>query len=197
MVNYINRITHWVAWDIVSKVTLNDRQRVLGFWIDVAKYCKGNGDFNGSWAVFGAFGLHAVARLTQTWEKLSRSEQSRHKRLTSLFDPRLNFGEYRKQLDRAQLNGPTVPILAFLPKDIIRFETDPTFTDERLVDFDKMRGIYSTLQGIAHCKNETLPFQRNEDIWECFLSLPLVPESRLEDYSYRAEPKLSSVMSSK
>jgi len=43
-------------------------------------------------------------------------------------------------------DGVAIPILAFLPKDIIRYETDPTYTESKLIDFEKMRGIYHTLR---------------------------------------------------
>eukprot|EP01122_Echinamoeba_exundans_P008308 TRINITY_DN2738_c0_g2_i1.p1 TRINITY_DN2738_c0_g2~~TRINITY_DN2738_c0_g2_i1.p1 ORF type:complete len:1458 (-),score=308.92 TRINITY_DN2738_c0_g2_i1:110-4483(-) len=190
MVRYINRITHWVAFEILSRPTPADRARVLAYFIDVAYYCRKMCNFNGSWAVFGAFGLHPVSRMSQTWERLPRREATRHKKLSALFEPRLNFSEYRKQMDRAIHEGSCVPILAFLPKDIIRFETDPTFTEDRLVDFDKMRGIFQTLQLLSHCQNDPgVPAGKVEDLWELLLGLPDIEGDDLDALSYKAEPK--------
>lgn len=190
MVRYINRITHWVALEILSRPTAAERARVLSFFIDVAYYCRKMCNFNGSWAVFGAFGLHPVSRLTQTWERLPRRDASRHKKLSALFEPRLNFSEYRKQMDRALHEGSCVPILAFLPKDIIRFETDPTFTEDRLVDFDKMRGIFSTLQLLSHCQNEAgVPAGKVDDLWDMLLGLPDIEGDELDNLSLKTEPR--------
>jgi hypothetical protein len=190
MVSYINRITHWVAFEILSRPTPADRARVLAYFIDVAYYCRKMCNFNGSWAVFGAFGLHPVSRLSQTWERLPRRDASRHKKLSALFEPRLNFSEYRKQMDRAIHEGSCVPILAFLPKDIIRFETDPTFTEDRLVDFDKMRGIFQTLQLLSHCQNDPgVPAGKVDELWELLLGLPDLEGDDLDALSYKAEPK--------
>jgi hypothetical protein len=71
---------------------------------------------------------------------------SRYKKLKALFNMNFNFGEYRKLLATAKAKLP-IPVLAIITKDILRYEEDDTANKEGLIDFDKMRGIWSTFQG--------------------------------------------------
>jgi len=68
MVDFINRVTNWVAFEILCRHNVAERVRILGYFIEVSRICVQNNDYNGAWAVFGAFGLHQVSRLTATWE---------------------------------------------------------------------------------------------------------------------------------
>lgn len=198
VVQHINCVSTWVAYEVLCRSSVAERIRILTFYIDLAEQLLALGDFMGCWAIRGAFDLHPVSRLTQTWERLPRKEASRNKKLASLFEPRMNFVEYRKALD-TQLNENSfaVPILAFVPKDIIRLESnEPTFSDPGLVDVDKLRSIYYVLQYLSFANTEA--FQKlhptikpSQPLWDFFANLPVIQEATLEQLSYNAEPRMS------
>ena len=96
-----------------------------------------------------------------------------------------------------------VPILAFLPKDIIRLETsEPTFPEPGLVDVDKLRSIYFVLQGLTYANMQTFvklqpQYKPIEAIWDFFANLPVIQETTLDQLSYKAEPRLTVPQSSR
>jgi hypothetical protein len=204
VVQHINCVTSWVAYDILYRATPTDRARILVYWLDVAECLLHLGDFLGCWAIRGAFDLHPLSRMSQTWERVSRKDSSRNKRLASLFDPRMNFAEYRKAFDN-KLNETSfgIPILAFLPKDIIRLETsEPTFPEPGLVDVDKLRSIYYVLQNLSYANMQTFcklnaQIKPISTIWDFFSNLPVIQESTLDQLSYKAEPRLTVPQSSR
>lgn len=198
VVQHINCVSTWVAYEVLCRSSFAERIRILTFYIDLAEQLLALGDFMGCWAIRGAFDLHPVSRLTQTWERLPRKEASRNKKLAGLFEPRMNFVEYRKALD-TQLNENSfaVPILAFVPKDIIRLESnEPTFSDPGLVDVDKLRSIYYVLQYLSFANTESFEklhptIKPNQPLWDFFANLPVIQEATLEQLSYNAEPRMS------
>jgi hypothetical protein len=198
VVQHINCLTSWVAYDILYRTTPADRARVLVYYLDVAECSLNLGDFLGCWAIRGAFDLHPVSRMSQTLERIPRKDASRNKRLASLFEPRMNFAEYRRAFDN-QLNETSfaIPILAFLPKDIIRLETsEPTFPEPGLVDVDKLRSIYYVLQNLTYADAQAFlklnpQIKAISTIWDFFANLPLIQETTLDQLSYKAEPRLT------
>ena len=198
VVQHINCVSTWVAYDVLCRASVAERIRILTFYIDLSEQLLAIGDFMGCWAIRGAFDLHPVSRLTQTWERLPRKEASRNKKLAALFEPRMNFVEYRKALD-VQLNETSfaVPILAFVPKDIIRLESnEPTFSEPGLVDVDKLRSIYYVLQHLSFANSDTFlklhpTIKPQQQIWDFFANLPVIQEATLEQLSYNAEPRLA------
>lgn len=198
VVQHINCVSTWVAYDILCRSSHAERIRIITFYIDLAEQLLALGDFMGCWAIRGAFDLHPVSRLSQTWERLPRKESSRNKKLAALFEPRLNFVEYRRALD-VQLNEHSfaVPILAFVPKDIIRLESnEPTFSDPGLVDVDKLRSLYFVLQYLSFANTDSFlklhpTLKPNQPIWDFFANLPVIQEATLEQLSYNAEPRLT------
>jgi hypothetical protein len=204
VVQHINCVTSWVAYDVLSKANSTDRARALGFYLEIAEHLLSLGDFLGCWAIRGAFDLHPVSRLSQMWERISRKDAARNKRLSALFEPRMNFAEYRKAFDN-QLNETSfaIPILAFLPKDIIRLETsEPTFPEPGLVDVDKLRSIYFVLQSLTYANAQTLQklqpqYKPIEALWDFFANLPVIQETTLDQLSYKAEPRLTVPQSSR
>lgn len=204
VVQHINCVTTWVAYDILCRTTAAERARILVYYLDVAESSLALGDFLGCWAIRGAFDLHPLSRMTQTWERVSRKDTARNKRLASLFDPRMNFADYRKSFD-AKLTECSfgIPILAFLPKDIIRLETnEPTFPEPGLIDFDKLRSIYYVLQNLTYADSQIFSKLNPQispisAIWDFFANLPVIQETTLDQLSYAAEPRLTVPQSSR
>lgn len=204
VVQHINCLTTWVAFEVLSRSSIAERIRILTYYIDLAQSLLSLGDFLGCWAIRGAFDLHPVSRLTQTWERLPRKESAKNKKLTALFEPRMNFMEYRRALD-AQLNETTfaIPILAFVPKDIIRVESsEPTFSEPGLVDMDKLRSIYYVLQHLSFAQSETFTklnpsVKTIKSLWDFFANLPVIQESTLDQLSYHNEPRVAVPQSSR
>lgn len=86
---FINKITHWVAYEVLSQPSQSDRIRIISFFLETAtvrfiyrlawsKYgyihprtlqiSIEHQNFNAAWAVFGAFNLHPVSRLRELSE---------------------------------------------------------------------------------------------------------------------------------
>lgn len=194
VVDFINNLTMWVAFDILKNNHVNSRIRAISYYIDVAHHCLSFHDYNGAWAIYGAIGLHIIQRLTTTWERMPKKEMAQFKKLESLFEPRMNFAEYRKRYEISiKEAGYAIPVLALIPMDIIRFEMEPTFIESRKIDFTKMRRIYATLQSLSRSNTKPLNTQTYEftvstRLWNWLWNYKDVDEVTLEGLSKLLEP---------
>lgn len=190
VIDFINNLTMWIAYDILGRSNLNGRVKALIYYIDVANICLSLHDYNGAWAIYGAIGLHIIQRLTPMWEKLPKKDLTTFKKLEHLFEPRLNFMEYRKRYELSlKENGHAIPVLALISMDIIRYEQDPTYID-RKIDFNKMRKIHATLQSIS--QNNITPlytpgqeYIKVDRLWNWLWNFKNVDEVQLENMADR------------
>lgn len=183
VIDFINNLTLWIAYDILGRANLNSRVKALSYYINVAIHCLELHDYNGAWAIYGATGLHIIQKLTGMWEKLPKKDLSLFKKLEMLFEPRLNFMEYRKRYESDRETSYAIPVLALISMDIIRYEIEPTFVD-RKIDFNKMRKIYSVIQSLSH--NNITPLHLGQEytkidrLWNWLWNYKDVDEVKLE-----------------
>jgi transcription antitermination factor NusG len=191
MVQKFNQISNWVAHEIVSQRDMSERVEALQYFIKLTKELVALSNYNSAYAVYLGLSMQVVTRLTLTWDKLNKKHTLRHKRLARLFDMNFNFHEYRKNLEADKEKCP-IPVLALIPKDIIRFETDSTLTKNGQVDMEKMKGIWHGYFFLRQSQNNIniCSIQRVEDVFRFFSDSSFeVSEKELNKLSKKCEPK--------
>jgi hypothetical protein len=172
LVTKFNNITTWIAKEILIKFGPSDRVGMLSYFIQAAEVCRNNRDYFSAYSIYCALNMFCISRLTQTWEKLPKKDASRFKKLEILFNMDFNFAEYRKTVTSTRAT--TIPVMAILTKDVIRFETDPTTDAIGHVDVDKLRKIYDIAESFEQCREySTSELKKNDELYN-FLNALLV-----------------------
>uniref|UniRef100_A0A8C1MCS6 Rap guanine nucleotide exchange factor (GEF) 4 n=1 Tax=Cyprinus carpio TaxID=7962 RepID=A0A8C1MCS6_CYPCA len=147
-----NEVQLWVVTEVCLCPTLSKRVQLLKKFIKIAAHCKEFRNLNSFFAIIMGLGNPAVCRLSQTWEKLPSKFKKSYGEFENLMDPSRNHRAYR--LTMAKLEPPIIPFMPLLIKDMtFTHEGNKTFTD-RLVNFEKMRMIASTVRIMRYCRSQ-------------------------------------------
>jgi hypothetical protein len=153
---HFNRISFWVASEVVRPSDLAVRIRRLRLMLQMCEHLERLRDYN---ALFAAIaGLHnaSLNRLKHTWAGVGPEthERSALEQLLELTKPNQNYVNYRKQLQmdtRGQL--PCIPYFGLYLKDLLHIEDGndshtKAASGAKLINFEKMRMLAGVLENI-------------------------------------------------
>ncbi|KTF78556.1 hypothetical protein cypCar_00038535, partial [Cyprinus carpio] len=181
-----NEVQLWVVTEVCLCPTLSKRVQLLKKFIKIAAHCKEFRNLNSFFAII--MGLGNPAKLPSKFKK-SYGE------FENLMDPSRNHRAYR--LTMAKLEPPIIPFMPLLIKDMtFTHEGNKTFTD-RLVNFEKMRMIASTVRIMRYCRSQ--PFNQeapqatgksHQDVRSYVRHISVIDNQRtLSQLSHRLEPR--------
>lgn len=97
----------------------------------------------------------AVARLTQTWERLPNKLKRTFSQFESQIDPSRNHRRYRIFI--SNLEPPIIPFMPLFLKDMtFAHEGNKTYLENGLINFEKMQMIAQTLRTVRYCKSRSM-----------------------------------------
>ncbi len=116
------------------------------------EYCIYFGNYNTTLALLSGVTYHAVTRLRGTLEKLSSGYLNLIDELQTFLNPARNMQRYRQMLSaRAARSLPIIPIVPIVNKDLITIHlANKTWSEEGLVNFDKMRLLSREIRKLVH-----------------------------------------------
>ncbi|CAG0914910.1 unnamed protein product, partial [Notodromas monacha] len=103
-IQWFNRLSFFVATEIVLNTKKKTRMKMIEYWIEVARECFNIGNFNSLMAIIAGLNMSPVARLKKTWSKVPTSKLSV---LEQQMSPSSNFTSYRSTLAAAQWRSQT------------------------------------------------------------------------------------------
>lgn len=124
-------------------LTAKRRAKLIKKFINVAEWCRKNGNFNTAMEIVSALAKTPVVRLKLTWKELSESVLKKYGPLRELLAPTTNYGTLRKlQTESIQKpNTPTIPYFGILLQDLLAVEEIETKTKSNLINFKKLRRL--------------------------------------------------------
>ncbi|CAG0919797.1 unnamed protein product [Notodromas monacha] len=155
-----NEVSRLIASEILSKPFMNERVAVIEKWTGVADICRCLHNFNGVLQICSAFTNSSVFRLKKTWDRVSRTTKQTLDKLQKLVAADGRFRNLRDALHRC--DPPCIPYLGLYLTDLSFIEEGtPTFTEDHLINFSKMRMAVQTCgEFIAHVIREIRHFQQ-------------------------------------
>lgn len=151
-----------VISDIVTEPDVATRVQVIEKWTAVADICRCLHNFNGVLQICAAFTNSSVFRLKNTWNRVSKSVRKLFwnkllrklnlsnfpiqtkqtiEKLQALVSSDGRFRNLRDALHRT--DPPCIPYLGMYLSDLTFIEEGtPNFTDNRLLNFAKMRMVW-------------------------------------------------------
>eukprot|EP01088_Endostelium_zonatum_P004989 TRINITY_DN1639_c0_g3_i1.p1 TRINITY_DN1639_c0_g3~~TRINITY_DN1639_c0_g3_i1.p1 ORF type:complete len:525 (-),score=55.58 TRINITY_DN1639_c0_g3_i1:129-1703(-) len=99
MTKRFNRVSYWVATEIVTAPTPKQRLAVLKKFIQTAKRLRELNSYNTLMEIIAGLNHSSVLRLKKLWESLPSQQMNEWKELDVLMSPDRNFKLYRKNLE--------------------------------------------------------------------------------------------------
>ncbi|XP_052831997.1 ras-specific guanine nucleotide-releasing factor 2 isoform X2 [Octopus bimaculoides] len=147
-----NEVSRLVVSEIVGRTNIQDRVACLEKWAAIADICRCMHNYNGVLQICAAFVNSSVFRMKKMWERISKQTRQMIDKLQTLVSSEGRFKNMRDALHRC--DPPCIPYLGMYLTDLSFIEEGtPNFTDEKLVNFSKMRMI-------AHVIREIQVFQQ-------------------------------------
>ncbi|KAL8608829.1 hypothetical protein ACOMHN_034774 [Nucella lapillus] len=186
-----NEVSRLVVSEIVGRSNMADRVACIEKWAAIADICRCMHNYNGVLQICAAFVNSSVYRLKKTWEKLSKQTKQMIERLQTLVSSEGRFKNMRDALHRC--DPPCIPYLGMYLTDLSFIEEGtPNFTEEKLVNFSKMRMISHVIREIRLFQQTSYKIEHHPRVTSYLLD-----PSRLydEEQTYKAsleiEPKQS------
>ena len=157
-----NRVSYWIASEILSTPTPERRLHIISFFISVAEHCLELRNFNSAMQICSALTMNSVQRLKPLWSALSPVCRESFENISETFSGAENFKKYR-QLLRSSM-APVLPFLGIFLQDITFALQNPAETADGLINFQR----YSILGQVLI---EFIQYQRSFQF-----SFPKIPE---------------------
>ncbi|CAG0903934.1 unnamed protein product, partial [Darwinula stevensoni] len=184
-----NEVSRLVASEILRQSALPSRVAVLEKWAAVADICRCLHNFNGILQICSAFMNSSVYRLKKTWDKISKTTRQTVEKLQKLVSADCRFRNLRDALHHC--DPPCIPYLGLYLTDLSFIEEGtPTFTDDNLLNFAKMRMIAHVIQEIQHYQQTPYRVEPVTKVINFLLDQSLLlPEDDLYHLSLQYEPR--------
>jgi len=162
MIKRFNKVSGWVATEIVKTEKLKDRTLVLGKFLEIADKCRSQNNFNALMEILSGLQSSSVFRLRQTWEGLGSKQQVLYEELKELMTRQGNFSKLRKHVKTC--NPPLIPYLGVYLTDLTFIEDgNPDFLEGGLINWVKRRRLAAVLKDIQQYQQkpyclEEVPF---------------------------------------
>eukprot|EP01102_Stenamoeba_stenopodia_P000306 TRINITY_DN10287_c0_g1_i2.p1 TRINITY_DN10287_c0_g1~~TRINITY_DN10287_c0_g1_i2.p1 ORF type:complete len:742 (+),score=161.36 TRINITY_DN10287_c0_g1_i2:397-2622(+) len=189
---YFNKVSFWVCTEIL-RAHRSERgpTTTLKWFLALADKLYELNNFESLMAILSAFGNSSVSRLKKLWKSLPEKSLEVHARLSELMDSNQNFKNYRGTILSKSKDTPIVPYLALYLRDVT-FITDgnPDFTEEGLINFEKMQLLGSRIQeiraGIEQAGYDE--FQPDQNLQQYLLHLTHWDEDEIYEQSLLCQP---------
>jgi len=146
----------WITHTVLQQPTLQERCRLLEFWLDVATRCLRLRNFSGANCIHGGVANSAVGRLKKTILSVVIPSKHQYRALCAFLEGQDNYSDYRQALTLVE---PTLPMIAPLIRDVTStMDVVPTtigYVDncngQPLINFNPYRVISKTVRAMESC----------------------------------------------
>ncbi|TPX32233.1 hypothetical protein SmJEL517_g04638 [Synchytrium microbalum] len=138
MIAQSNKITGWVASNILSERDIKKRALMIKHFIMIAERCRALNNFNSLMSILAGLQSSPIHRLRRTWDLLPVKSNQSLDTLRRLMNPTKNFTTYRESLK--SVTPPCVPFLGVYLTDLTFIEDgnpDVLRSNSRLINFGK------------------------------------------------------------
>eukprot|EP01104_Vermistella_antarctica_P012347 TRINITY_DN355_c0_g4_i3.p1 TRINITY_DN355_c0_g4~~TRINITY_DN355_c0_g4_i3.p1 ORF type:complete len:376 (+),score=86.51 TRINITY_DN355_c0_g4_i3:331-1458(+) len=120
LIDWFNKMTRWVATEVVSSPNIRQRTAVLSRFISLAQSCRKLRNYNTLMQIVSGLNMTPVSRLKRTWKALKASDTAAFEDLSELMNNLQNFKNYRQEL--ASAPTPVMPYFGLVVQDIMNGE---------------------------------------------------------------------------
>jgi len=188
MVAQFNRISFWIATEIVKLATPKKRAHVIKQCITMAEYCASIGNYNSVLEITAGLNLIAIRRLHKTWRHVPKKSWDSLEELESIMSPHQNYKRYRQVM--AGVRGPCLPYLGVVTRDVTMIHVgNEDYFPNGLLNFEKGRMLWDVLGPWEATQRVPYRFHKNPPLYNALLHVFAFDEDTLYQYSLQWEPR--------
>jgi len=153
-----NKISNWVATEVVFCQSLEQRASLIEKFIAMARQAREWNNFNTSFQIVLGLQNPALLKLRATWAKVGRRHVQALQEMNELVNPERNHRNYRTVL--ASTFPPCVPYVGMYLKDLV-FANDGSqlILPNGHINFGKLNTIGMTVLAIRRFQDMPYPFE--------------------------------------
>uniref|UniRef100_A0AAQ4QFN7 Ras protein specific guanine nucleotide releasing factor 1 n=1 Tax=Gasterosteus aculeatus aculeatus TaxID=481459 RepID=A0AAQ4QFN7_GASAC len=187
---HFNDISNLIATEILRCDDVVPRVFVIEKWVAVADICRCLHNYNAVLEITSSLNRSSVFRLKKTWLKVSKQTKALNDKLQKLVSSEGRFKNLREALKNC--DPPCVPYLGMYLTDLAFIEEGtPNYTEDRLVNFSKMRMISHIIREIRQFQQTAYKIDLQPKVAQYLLDNSFVlDEESMYEASLRIEPKV-------
>eukprot|EP01119_Soliformovum_irregulare_P018470 TRINITY_DN5675_c0_g1_i1.p1 TRINITY_DN5675_c0_g1~~TRINITY_DN5675_c0_g1_i1.p1 ORF type:complete len:967 (-),score=244.39 TRINITY_DN5675_c0_g1_i1:62-2962(-) len=192
MIERFNKVSYWVASEIVTERNIKKRVTLIKRFIQTAEYCRQLKNMHSAIALATGLSLTVVTRLTRTWENIPKNLDTIFKTtLTQLISATGNFSAYRKAFRSWEVGDPCIPHIAVILKDLTFIEDgNKNFTSNDWVNFEKMSMLAKAFSSVRKAQEYPYTFAEVPDIQDYLSNMVYLSDNDLYAESCKCEPSV-------
>ncbi|KAF5272321.1 hypothetical protein FQA39_LY07922 [Lamprigera yunnana] len=193
-VQWFNRLSYFVATQVIRHLKKKQRVRVVEYWIETGRECFNIGNFNSLMAIIAGLNMSPVSRLKKTWHKI---QSGKFAILEHQMDPSSNFSSYRSTLKAAmwrsagatdQRQRIVIPFFSLLVKDLYFLNQGcSNKLPNGHINFEKFWQLAKQVTEFMAWKQVTCPFEKDQKIIAVLQRGPVLNENALALASFECE----------
>ncbi|XP_031356877.1 ras-GEF domain-containing family member 1B-like isoform X2 [Photinus pyralis] len=194
-VQWFNRLSYFVATQVIRHLKKKQRVRVVEYWIETGRECFNIGNFNSLMAIIAGLNMSPVSRLKKTWHKI---QSGKFAILEHQMDPSSNFSSYRSTLKAAmwrsagatdQRQRIVIPFFSLLVKDLYFLNQGcSNKLPNGHINFEKFWQLAKQVTEFMAWKQVACPFEKDPKIIAVLQRGPVLTENALALASFECEP---------
>jgi hypothetical protein len=187
LVNTFNRMTNWIATEILLTPDSEQRAHVIERFIDLAQAFRQLNNFHGLVQVFAALNLLCVQKLTVTWQSVSRKHIDTVRSLEQLLDSQHNWQQYRRLVESID-SAPFIPFEGVFLSDITGIQENVDEVDGQ-INVDKLTMLGRAFQVIKRSQLCGYPLQINQTLSAFIENTTVLDEDQLWQLSLKVRAR--------
>eukprot|EP01137_Pigoraptor_chileana_P023752 Opistho-2@90583 len=192
-VQWFNRMSYWVATEIVGQASLKDRVTLIERFVKVAKNCKRLHNYNALMGIVAGLNMSPVQRLKKTWTLCSNKTTSDLRDLELAMSPAGNFKNYRDILSVPDADAKPgsfccVPFFSLMVKDLyFTVDANPNRLPNGHVNFEKLWQLSDRVTMIMRFQQSHCAFEPNTAVKQYVETARVLDEKSLYEASKKLE----------
>jgi len=193
MIAQYNRVCKWTQMTVLKANGLDQRQKIVTWFIKLAIQLIEMKNYNTSWAVNGALNSTHIYNLKHTWAGVKKKYKESFASHTKLFNASGNYRLLRQSLEK--LEPPAIPQLGVMLKDLVFIDDGFLLMKNETgskVNFRKCVKFFERInEGFGRFQSHKYEFKRNDEVFSWLKnsqdSVVAIKDKSIEDLSDRVK----------
>ncbi|KAL9647807.1 hypothetical protein ABK040_001333 [Willaertia magna] len=187
MINWFNKVSRWVATEVLKEPDLKKRIDIITKMIQIAKECRELNNFNAIFEIISGLQNSAVHRLKKTWEGLKTKYKNRYDELYQLISGDNNFRAIRHAI--LYVKPPCIPYIGVFLTDLTFIEDGNKDVLNDKINFIKRRKLAMLIRDIQTYQQTPYYFHTVPELQEKLKEIRHSTDQELYKISLEFEPR--------
>ncbi|KAL9646639.1 hypothetical protein ABK040_010751 [Willaertia magna] len=188
MIQWFNKLSNWVASEILKTEDNEKRVKLMEKYLELANHLKSLNNFNAIFAIISGFNCSAVHRLKKTtWDLLDEENIKLYQDLCFYTNSNKNFTNMRTALKN--IRPPCVPYIGLFLTDLTFIEDgSPKYINGK-INFSKCRKFAEVIRDVQTYQNTRYMLDDYKELHDQLLQIEHLTEDQMFELSLKIEPR--------